>query len=504
VKRAVRFSRLIVMLYVGTVVPLLLIVGLVLYGEYRDTLVDSAASRLSSSVKSVAERRGPPGPPSLANELPLLARAVGRELPLAGIRTAVLDGAGTLAPETAGAGLSEPLSVEAHRAARDSGEPVVSRIASGAHDRLLFVLPMRDGQNRVVATVEGSVSLESLDAELAALRGWMIVLFGAAMVVALVAAPIVARVGMAPLKGLVDAAHSVAAGDLECRAPLSGVVETRELAAALNGMLDRIRDALDERDRTNAEMHRFAADASHELRSPLAVIRSGVEVSSAALRRGDTEQAAQVMTLLESEVVTTSRLVEDLLLLLRVDRPVAEVGETLVKEPVEPAPLLEEVYERARLVADGQRLELEWPTESLDPVLADRDMLRRALNNLVENALSHTPDGGAVRLGVSRAAEGRVRFTIEDEGCGIPPEQLPHVFDRFYRGDAARARQTPGTGLGLPIARAIALAHGGSLEIESRASAGTRALLEMPEAVPDDVQPTFSQATGFPQTDPVA
>ncbi len=225
-------------------------------------------------------------------------------------------------------------------------------------------------------------------------------------------------------------------------------------------------------------MRRFASDASHELRSPLAVLRNGLEMQEAARRRGDEVQAQNIHHLMTSEVDAMSALVDDLLFLARIDHARDHGGALPNQAAVDPFPLLEEVYERGQVLAAGQILRLEWPDHPIPPLYADREMLRRALNNLVENALHYTPSGREIHLRVE--ADGRAcRWVVRDQGRGMQPEELTHVFERFYRCDPSRS-QGPGTGLGLPIAAAIAQAHGGTIHAASKPGEGATFILELP------------------------
>ena len=176
-----------------------------------------------------------------------------------------------------------------------------------------------------------------------------------------------------------------------------------------------------------------------------------------------------------------SSLVDDLLFLARADHPDNRIENLPNQVSLDPLPLLEEVYERAQLLASGQILRLEWPHRPIVPLLADREMIRRALNNLIENALHYTPAGREIRLRVE-ADEQTCRWIVQDQGDGMEPEQLAHMFERFYRGDQARGRRGAGAGLGLPIAIAIAQARGGTIHAASKPGEGTVVTLELPSS----------------------
>ncbi|MEX1185237.1 MAG: ATP-binding protein [Gemmatimonadaceae bacterium] len=235
--------------------------------------------------------------------------------------------------------------------------------------------------------------------------------------------------------------------------------ELGRLAATFNEMLGSL-------DQAYRMQQRFVSDASHELRAPLTAIQANLELlrdrrdMPAEEREWATREAAL-------EAGRMARLVADLLALAR-----ADAGVPLRREPVELDRLVMEVIGEARFLAHGQLLEIR----QLEPstIEGDRDRLKQLFLILVDNSIKYTPPGGRVRLSLRRE-EGVAVFVVEDTGAGIPPDALPHVFERFYRADAARSGDPGGTGLGLPIASWIAAQHGGSVEIESTVGRGTTA-----------------------------
>ncbi len=317
-----------------------------------------------------------------------------------------------------------------------------------------------------------------------------------------------------PLRRMAAVAAQVDAGDLHPR--IHDVArdgrEVQVLADAFNHMLDRLTDAF-------AGQREFVADASHELRTPLTVIRGQLEVL-AAQRNPSGEEVRRVERLAQAEIARITRLVDDLLLLAK-----AEQTQFLRVEPIAIESFVGELWDGATLLAP-RRFELgEVPAGTL---LADPDRLAQALRNLIGNAIEHTRAGdGLVRLlvetgmlaetgmpakggrhpvsvegeclpaSVERLAGGRLRFVIEDDGPGIPPEQRERVFDRFHRTDAARDRASGGTGLGLAIVRAIAEAHGGCVSASASTDGGARIELELPHFTPARPnQPMRAQPVG--------
>jgi len=272
----------------------------------------------------------------------------------------------------------------------------------------------------------------------------------------------------APLRRLAALAARVDAGDLGPRMDVSGrrPDELRVLGEAFNHMLDRLADAF----RSQRE---FIADASHELRTPLTVMRGQLEVL-AAQRNPPEAEVRRVETLVQAEIARMSRLVEDLLLLAK-----AEQADFLRLEPIELRSFTAHLWEGVALTAE-RRFELGPVPEGM--LVADPDRLTQALRNLLRNAIEHTAEGtGLVRLVVESAGQDKVRFTVIDDGPGIPADEREQVFERFHRTDAARDRSAGGVGLGLAIVRAIAEAHGGQVLVtESPLDRGTRIELLLP------------------------
>ncbi|MFJ7267294.1 sensor histidine kinase [Streptomyces sp. NPDC099050] len=235
--------------------------------------------------------------------------------------------------------------------------------------------------------------------------------------------------------------------------------EVGQVGAALNRMLGHVSSALTARQQSETRVRQFVADASHELRTPLASIRGYAELT----RRGREEpgpDTRHALGRIESEATRMTGLVEDLLLLARLD-----AGRPLSTCDTDLAPLVVDAVSDARAAGHDHHWRLELPE---DPALvhADPARIQQVLVNLLANARTHTPPGTTVTAHVSRETCA-VRLRIEDDGPGIPPELLPHVFERFARGDASRSRSAGSTGLGLAIVAAVVSAHGGHVDVRS-------------------------------------
>ncbi|MGH7672289.1 MAG: sensor histidine kinase [Gemmatimonadales bacterium] len=238
--------------------------------------------------------------------------------------------------------------------------------------------------------------------------------------------------------------------------------ELGRLAETLNQMMTRL-------ERSFAALRRFTADASHELKTPLTVVRAGVE---RAITRPDLppETLAPLEETLQ-EVNRMTELLEALLTLARADEGRAE----LHREPVDLRTIVDDARETGELLAEpaGVAIEVHTPPEPIVLTL-DRSRVRQLILNLLENAVKYTPSGGTVVVQLT-SDDGRVSLTVADTGIGIAPGDLPHVFDRFWRADSARTRtgERPGAGLGLAICKWIAEAHGGTIDVQSRPGRGT-------------------------------
>ena len=278
------------------------------------------------------------------------------------------------------------------------------------------------------------------------------------------------RRALAPVDRIAQTAADIEARNLAKRLPLSGSGdELDHLSATLNGMFRRLEDAF-------RRITQFTADASHELRTPAAIIRTTAEVTRRKPRTAAEYETALDRILAESE--RTTALIEDLMLLARADSG----AEHIVREPVSLADLVREAYGSAYPLARAAGIRLSNYEMSECTVPGDPAALRRALLILLDNAIKYSKPGGAVEVRVNPPSGDRASAVLEvrDHGIGIGPEDLPHIFERFYRASKDRSRKLEGVGLGLSIAQSIAHQHGGELQIESTPGVGTTARLLLP------------------------
>lgn len=278
-----------------------------------------------------------------------------------------------------------------------------------------------------------------------------------------------ARRALQPIDDVVRVARELRTEDLDRRIPNPGGAgeEVERLVGALNGMLERLQ-------RSVQGMRRFTADASHELRTPIAVMMGDLEV---ALRRPrDAEELRGTLEATLEELGHLAGLIDLLLTLARADArelPIQKVS-------TEADDVARQVIEAYEDIAEHRSLRLSCSYAGGAPVRADPLWLGRALINLVDNACKFTPPGGEVRVAVERDGD-RVRIAVSDTGPGLTPEESERAFDRFYRGASARG-SSEGFGLGLPLARDIARALGGDLRADRPEPGGARFLIDLPAA----------------------
>ncbi|BDD84181.1 two-component sensor histidine kinase [Tsukamurella pulmonis] len=288
---------------------------------------------------------------------------------------------------------------------------------------------------------------------------------------------LVVRRSLRPLEQVEATAEAIAAGDLTRRVPQApAYTEVGRLSTSINTMLHQVQDsfhrvaASEEQARADEQrMRRFVGDASHELRTPLTSIRGFAEL----YRQGATDDTGFVMSRIESEAQRMGLLVEDLLLLARLDarRPLAE-------DPVDLVAVADDAVHAAQAREPGRDIALEAGAETVG-LMGDRDRLHQVVTNLVSNALRHTPDDASVRVRIAEEP-GAVVLSVADTGPGMEPDEAARVFERFYRTDSSRSRGSGGAGLGLSIVHGIVERHGGTVTLETAPGAGATFTVRLP------------------------
>jgi two-component system, OmpR family, sensor kinase len=326
------------------------------------------------------------------------------------------------------------------------------------------------------ATTVVALPLGDVHSTLSHLRWIELAVTGAVVVLALLVGMWLVRISFRPLDDIAETAGAIAKGELDRRIPRTEPrTEIGRLGIALNAMLARIEAAFAERKASEDRLRRFVADASHELRTPLTSIRGYAEL----FRRGADrrpEDLAMAMHRIEDEATRMGVLVDDLLLLARLDQ-----GRPLEREPVDLAAVVGQAVDAAHVVEPDRPLSLA--VDSPVTVVGDPRRLRQVVDNLLANVRTHTPPGCPASVTVG-SENGNAVLEVADEGPGIDPVAAERVFERFYRADSSRSRDNGGVGLGLSIVAAITDAHGGRVRAGPRPGGGASFLVELPRQGP--------------------
>lgn len=347
-----------------------------------------------------------------------------------------------------------------------ASDPEGVRLAIAEKNLIFRTVQDRRVYTRWVRTEEGdaayqtSESLEPVQAAVNQLTGELLALLPFGLLAAGFGALFLTQRALRPIESFRQAAASIQANDLSRRLTVHGRDELARLATTFNEMLARLETAFE-------RQRQFVADASHELKTPLTTIKAAAEIGCAD--GSSPERSRHLFSRIGEATERTIGLVQSLLILARSDAGALVANRSAV--PVEE--LFEAVAQEAHLLhPEGAHLVFEPQAESLS---ADPELLFQLLLNLTDNALRHTPKGGTITIRATPTG-----LTVTDTGTGIAPEHLPHLTERFYRVDSARARTDGGTGLGLAICKSIAEAHGGTLELQSTLGQGTRVSLVLP------------------------
>lgn len=309
-------------------------------------------------------------------------------------------------------------------------------------------------------------SLEFHDHEMSELLVVLLVTGPLTLLVALGGGYLLARRALAPVDRMTETANRIEAAQLGSRLEVANPDdELGRLAATLNGMLDRLETSF-------REMQRFTADASHELRTPIAVIRTEAEV---ALTRSVDDEKKNVLSSILEECERLTWITDQLLTLSRDDAGMTQYA----SDRIDLSSLVAAVVETMTPLAQAKHQSLTFRGSNSTSVNGDAGRLRQVFYNLLDNAIKFTPREGQIEVTVARCDDA-VNATVRDTGIGIPGEHLPRVFDRFYRVDKSRSRNEGGTGLGLSIIQTIVVAHGGSVDIKSQPECGTTCMVTLP------------------------
>ena len=324
----------------------------------------------------------------------------------------------------------------------------------------------------VVNIIDNKQTVQSLNAEVFTLI-IEAVLIGFAIAIAV--SLIVSKTILSPIQGMTKAAEAMADGDFSSKIKVESEDEIGILAKTFNDMATQIQTMLEELQNAEKLRREFVANVSHELRTPLTSIRTYAEtISDSQDIPQDTEE--EFLRVIINECDRMTKIVQDLLELSRLDSGTSKL--TVDWFSIEQS--VRDVYAAIALEARKRghvlNLELEW---KMPMIKGDRARIEQVLMNIITNALKYTPDGGTIDIYGGRSG-GDIWIKIEDTGIGIPEEDLARVFDRFYRVDKARSRESGGTGLGLSIARDIVTMHGGNIVVDSILGEGTAVTVTLP------------------------
>ena len=441
---------------------ILLILGVALYFLLRDALLsnveDTVRGRAVNAARSIRSGED-------------LEREDIEEFTLDGVFVIVRDGEGRVLTETVN--LPSEDGDPVWREALDSGKPASGTAElSGDEADFIYAVPVDPPRGRARVVEAGKSyepALEGIEATSAILAAGI----GAAFVLSIGGAYLLARAALKPVEAVTATAREMGAGDLARRLPVANPGdEIGRLATTINGLLARLEAAFRRREEALSRQRRFAADASHELRTPLTSISGHARMLDEWALEGDREKARRSVGAIRRETGRMRSLVESLLTLTRGDEGAPmEIGR------YDLGAVAKEATGSAATAADG-RVSVEFvPTEHDVLATFDRERILQVASILLDNAVKYTPDGGSVAVRVEAKDDG-VSLAVSDSGVGIFEDQLPLVFERFYRADTARAEE--GVGLGLSIARQIAEGHGGTIEATSKVGVGSTFVLLLP------------------------
>jgi signal transduction histidine kinase len=366
-------------------------------------------------------------------------------------------------------------------AALRTGRPDSRRVLINGEPHQVMSVPLRN-RGQIYSVGQIAYPLAEIDLAVSSLDTALLILMPVGLLCAAGGGIFLTNRVLSRVRRTTQAAESILRGEgteaFGARLPVSGNDEFSELATTFNGLLGRLGSAFHQQARALEQQRRFTADASHELKTPLTVIKG---TASMALGSGASFTEAQYRTALaqiDQASTTMAKLVQDLLVLARSDAE--QLGQNRIDL------LVGEIFERAvQAVPHPEHTVIITVTDPHLTVHGNEGELTRLFTNLVDNAVRYTPPGGTITLTAERGPSpggdsGTIRLRVVDTGIGIAPEHLAHIGERFYRVDAARARADGGTGLGLSICQSIAAAHGGTMTVDSTSSVGTTVTVRLP------------------------
>lgn len=321
--------------------------------------------------------------------------------------------------------------------------------------------------SQVVGVLMLVSSVRDMMQNLYTLQDNMVLIFVVVALVAIFSAMVFSSVLTRPIVNLTGVIRQMSKGDFAARVPERGSGELKHLASAFNSMSEKL-ETLDQ------SRNEFVSNASHELKTPLATMKIMIE---SLIYQPDMDQGLRTEFLsdVNAEINRLSAIVSDLLVLVQADAHTMK----LQREKMSLAAVIKETVHRLEPLAQARQQTIGVSMQDSGDMFADKTKLRQVVYNLLDNAIKYTQDGGQIQLSLQRSGRDAL-LIVSDNGQGIKPEHLPHIFDRFYRIDKARSRESGGTGLGLSIVRQIVTLHGGTIRAESAEGEGTVFIVELP------------------------
>jgi len=363
-----------------------------------------------------------------------------------------------------------PISMRALKNASQGKVTFETTKALGEYPLRMVTVPVIRGRH-IVNIVQVATSLEAVDEVLKTLLLILWITVPSALVVASLGGLFLANKALKPVDEITKTARMITSRSLNQRIKLRKTKdEIGRLAETFNDMISRLGGSFN-------QIRQFTADASHELKTPLTILKGEIEVG--LRRRRYPEEYRKIMNSNLEEVNHMSQIVDDLLFLSK-----ADTGEIhLQRHRINLTKLVSEVYAQAKMIATTKHINVHMSNDVDGAVIGDRLKLRALLLNLVDNGVKYTPEGGEMRITLERD-DSRFKLQVMDNGIGISAEDQPHIFDRFFRVDKARSREAGGSGLGLSICKWIAQAHGGEISVDSEIGKGSVFTVTLPLAPP--------------------
>ena len=382
----------------------------------------------------------------------------------------IYDGSGNVGSRSKNISASQfPLSQPAYADALEGKNSYETFTVGGQQPIRVITMPILL-EGKLINLVQVGTSLEAVQETLRNLKIFLFTAVPSVLILAALFARFMARRALKPISRIIDTAREIGQGqELSKRIPVLKIKdELGQLALTFNEMMNRLENSF-------AQMRQFSSDASHELRTPLTVLKGQNELILSKQRKP--EEYQEVISSNLEEINYMSKVLEDLFVLSKSD----ENQVNLDYKPVDLRALVEEVCKHAEILAEEKNIKIIIAFLELIEIQGDEVRLRQMVWNVLQNGIKYTQQGGELKISLQNEGDFAL-LTIQDTGIGIPEEDLPLIFNRFYRVDKARTRDEGGSGLGLSICRQIAEAHKGKIEVESKLGVGTRFKIRLPNS----------------------